>query len=184
MSLPESRKSKIAYAPKTLERINGALHMAYLLSREYSGSENANIYFRSALCEFSSINDIAKSEIDSEQPLLNTSHPLPHILKLLRNTQVHVSSFALDNPTMSLVLGIAGSTPVTCSKWIIADISEEDLLRLDAFTKNRPHYTKEDATRMIEWLNHAQSQFGIPDLIRRAIEIFIDTHEKKDSLTV
>lgn len=178
MSLTEGRAAQIAHAPECLERLNGVLSMAYLLGGEKPGSKMVGTYFRGALCEFASIDDAAASELGVRLPLLQTTFPLPHILKLLRNVQLHLTPVVLGSTPMLLELRLEPVTPVEVQRWYVSDLSAERLVKLDAFKGRKARYTADQAKEMVAWFVHAQSHLGLPDLMRRAVEDVIDRFGK------
>lgn len=166
--------------PDTLERLEGALHFAFELTNVAERDlARARLFFRAALAEYSSIEDISKRERPSLRfELRATGWPLPHILKVLRNLHVHLKSVEFRHSHQSLEFrGTRNTDPVDVVKWCVSDLSADDLLKVRAFQGSRPEYTKDQAEQLVAWFDDAQEHFGIPDLLWRAV------HDARNRLT-
>jgi hypothetical protein len=168
MVLPQELEKALQKLPRTLERMDATLWACHELGGGRSKSESA---FRTALSEYASIEDILNRELSPGQPvfrLSDTENPLPHIMKQLRNLQVHLIASKMSDHTISLWLkNVPGAEPVDITCWIIGDITDAQLLDLDAFQKG--YYTKSQATEMVNWINERQTLFGIGDIIYRGV---------------
>ena len=171
-ALPKELEAAMQKLPLTLGRMEATL-MAWsgMGSPKTGGQSKAESAFRSALSEYVSIEDILNRELPSGQlafRLLDTENPLPHILKQLRNLQVHLVASRMSDHTISLWLKhVPGAEPVDVTRWVICDLTAAQLLELDAFQKG--YYTEAQATEMVNWLNERQTLFGIGDIIYRGV---------------
>lgn len=171
-SLGDECKSDLSAFPETLSRIQGALHFAHML--RIAGEEGpeerlAGSYLRASLAEYVAIDEMAKSEFCNGFSLLKTRCPLPHILKILRNYQMHIGTTKVTEENMELLY--RGET-VEIGKWIVTDVESGHLLSLHAFKENRGRsamYSEQTAEKMVEWLNESQRTFGFPNLIYTAV---------------
>lgn len=174
MCLPREEEQRLASTPLTLDRLQSALHFANLLrcAKQEHEMMRAGAYFRASLAEFVSVQEIARVEASNWKKfeLLDTTLPLPHMLKLLRNMQIHVRTVSLKDRRMWLHLRLAvGARPVETSKWCVDDLTPEQLLELRAFKINKPQYNQEQATQLVTWFQDAQELFGVPDLVWYAV---------------
>ncbi|WP_447926815.1 hypothetical protein [Vreelandella sp. EE27] len=172
-SLDEATEKSLSEYPETLSRARGALHFAHLLrsAEEGDGREKmAGSYLRASLAEYVAIDEMAKIELQDEGFfLLDTDWPLPHVLKILRNFQMHIGTTKVTQENMQILYL---EEPFTLGKWVVTDIHTGNLLNLHAFQaskKKPPIYSEETATKMVQWLNDAQATFGFPDLIYRGV---------------
>lgn len=177
-SLDDDDRAKLATMPGTLERLEGALHFAYGLSTPegHHRERLAGSFFRAALAEYVSLDEIARIERPTPRfSILATDLPLPHILKALRNLQIHLRTTPLRADRMWLHLRLVkGEQPVEVARWCVADLTADHLMELDAFTGANPKYTREQAGKLVAWFHAAQSLFGFPDLVWRAVRDALD----------
>lgn len=175
MHLPKELEEAMRPCLRTLERMQAALSSARGMDSikpegDHSRSR-AESAFRSALIDYVSIEDILKRELPAVQPpfkLFDTENPLPHILKQLRNLQVHLVASKMSERAISLHLrNVPGAEPVDVTVWTISDLTDSQLLELDAFKEG--YYTPAQATEMVNWLNTRQTLFGIGDIIYRGV---------------
>lgn len=171
-SLEDNCRAALSAFPETLSRIEGALHFAHRL--RIAGEEGpeerlAGSYLRASLAEYVAIDEMAKAEFDNDFSLLKTRCPLPHILKILRNYQMHIGTTKVSEENMELLY--RGET-FELGKWVVTDVESGHLLSLHAFTDNRGRpamYSEQTAEKMVEWLNESQRTFGFPHLIHTAV---------------
>ncbi len=170
-SLGDEWKSALSAFPETLSRIEGALHFAHRLRIAGEGGPEerfAGSYLRASLAEYVAIEEMAKVEFGNDFSLLNTRCPLPHILKILRNYQMHIGTTKVSEENMEVLY--RGAT-FELGKWVVMDIESGHLLDLRAFKERgrKPAmYSEKTAEKMVDWLNESQGTFGFPDLIYRA----------------
>lgn len=86
--------------------------------------------------------------------------PIFHMLKLLRNYNVHVSSSKIGSHPMQITLRFDLDTEYTINKFFISNLEIDGLSRLDNVHKHRSLLPQ-----MIEVFNQAQHVWGIDNLI-------------------
>jgi hypothetical protein len=171
---PQELEEELRKLPKTHDRIRAAL-MACAEMDTKPGSDRARLKaesaFRNALTEYVAVEDTLNRElpaVKSKFRLLGTRNPLPHVLKLLRHLQTHGMANELSGITISLWLkNVPGAKPTDVPVWIISDLADAQLLKLDAFAEG--FYTPAQATEMVNWVKTRQAKFGVGDIIHRGI---------------
>lgn len=177
MKLPNALEAAISKFPQTEERIDGALMFcAHVMNcrdpeKVPAPARRTGAYFRAALAEYASIEEAFNRERPAGTPefkLLDTENPVPHILKQLRNMQIHLVASKMSPQTVSLIMkNHPGAEPVDVTIWTIKDLTAAQFNDLNAF--RRGHYTPAQAAEMVTWLTTRQSAFGIHDLIHRGL---------------
>lgn len=172
---PTELEEALRNLPRTHDRIHAALTACAAMKNSEPGSDRARrkaeAAFRSALTEYVAIEDTLNRELPAGKPrfrLHDTQNPLPHVLELLRHLQIHGMANELSDITISLWLkNVPGAEPVDVSAWVISDLADAQLLKLDAFADG--YYTPAQATEMVNWVKTRQVKFGIGDIIHRGI---------------
>lgn len=131
---------------------------------------------RAALMEFSSIEDVQlqdynEAELTNKPVKLNdTNHPLLHIFRELRNHEVHLRQSELRAISKDVLWGDVvrpqEATPLTISIWVLDGITVQSFSAL----KNARSYSKEQITKMLNWFNSSQENWGFQELLCLAIE--------------
>lgn len=176
MMLPRGIESAIKRFPETEERIDGALMFcAHIMNCEPESTPNAarraGAYFRAALGEYASIEEAFNRERPRSTPkfrLRGTENPVPHILKQLRNVQVHLAASKMSERVIALIMkNYPDAEPVNVTIWTMNDLTDAHLKRLRAFKEG--HYNRAQGTQMVNWINTRQTQFGIHDIVHRGL---------------
>ena len=133
-------------------------------------------FFRAALAEFVSIEDILRVDLTAlgnrKEPLrLNeTPNPILHIFRELRNHEIHLKHSPFFREERDMFQGHiehpADARLVRISIWILDDISVESFSLL----QNAKRYTCEERGRFVDWLNQSQAVWGIQQLFLMAVE--------------
>lgn len=169
MSLPSELEDSMQRFPRTLKRMKAVL--TNCCGIKISQPQQAENAFRAALTEFAAIEDLLNRELPEGNlkfRLLDTDNPLPHILKQLRNLQVHLEGSSIAGHQISLWLkNVPGAEPIDMLVPTIADLTDTQLLELDAFQKG--YYSQAQASEMVAWINTRQLLFGIDDVIYRGV---------------
>jgi len=172
---PRELEEELRKLPRTHDRIQAALIACAEMDNSKPGSDRARFKaesaFRSALTEYVAIEDTLNRELPAGKPrfkLHGTQNPLPHVLELLRHLQIHGMANELSDITVSLWLkNVPGAEPVDVPAWIISDLADAQLLKLNAFAEG--FYTPAQAAEMVNWVKTRQTKFGIGDIIHRGI---------------
>lgn len=166
--------SKFAVLSDLYDRACGTL---YLAARIHGKSDRSGVsdkalkqaMLRSALAEFFSIGDYIKEFYPTHgKGLWFNEHahtdPILHMLKLLRNYNVHVETSILGTKSMSVMIPAFPENVVTISVPFISNLSVEGFARVDA----APRY-KSCLQRMIDVFEEQQHIFGIDTLIMKCL---------------
>lgn len=135
-------------------------------------SEKSAAYLRAALHEFSSIEDIIKinfSDIDEKKyRICKSSNPLFHIMKLLRNYNVHVSMNKVAAKNMQVISLHDTDEIFDITVKYINNLSLSELEK----TRDSQRYSKSDLKKMINYFNNQQHEFGVCELIKQGILLY------------
>lgn len=169
--------------PLTAERALCAVHFCGRISSEmnYINVETIVLrrgYMRASLAEFVGMEEALKRDLLQRQiaaaPIQANSgtRPLLHIIRELRNFELHLHSSPLTDQIREVIWAGPSSTgtgmPFEYQGWIIDDLTERQFRQL----RNAKHYRDDDIRQLIAWFNVAQREWGIHDLLLRAIETF------------
>jgi hypothetical protein len=134
-------------------------------------------FFRAALAEFVSIEDILKVDFmalgNTKQALkLNeTPNPILHIFRELRNHEIHLKHSSFFREERDMLWGNiehpADARLVRISIWILDDFTVESFLQLNNVKRN---YIYEECCKLVGWLNESQAVWGIQQLFLIAVE--------------
>jgi hypothetical protein len=94
-------------------------------------------------------------------------NPLLHLMRELRNLEIHLTSSQLSkaNKDVTVIIFDAEHQSQT-TVWTVNDLTVEKFQEL-RYARNR--YTKEEIEKMVNWFNEAQYDWGVSDLLFRAI---------------
>jgi hypothetical protein len=168
---------------QTYDRAWGAMHFCYniagtegtLRATKENFVRAREAHLRASLAEFASMEDALERDAHAagtSLPLLrmrDLSDPLLHIIRELRNFEIHLHSSRLSSHDITAVM--SGSYPrewsetVTKPAWCIQDLTPGDFANL----RNARRYVPADVVHMLAWFNAAQKTWGIQELVRLAI---------------
>ncbi len=130
-------------------------------------------FVRASLCEFVSMEDTIKRDAPHKSPpmITDSRNPLVHMIRLLRNLEVHLHTSTLQSDNLDVQLADAQKQAVpgtghTITRWVTDPLTYADLSRLRDIEK---HYSRAALQRLVDWYNSAQVRWGLPDLIYRAV---------------
>ena len=184
MRLDDDIAAGIASLTKLSERASNAVRFAYwaggtseiLRCPESDVQQLREGCFRAALTEFASMEEVQvldyKDRGISRMPLkLNeTSNPLLHLFRELRNLEVHLRHSELRSVPKDVLWGHkdrpAEATALTISIWILDGVTPQSF----GLLRNAKHYTSDQIDQMISWLNTTQEQWGIQEIFLLAVE--------------
>lgn len=163
-TLPQPLEARLATLPHTLERLQAAVMFAEQSARQ-SEPRRAAAFLRAALAEFRSMEDMQEVDKPSSTclDLINLNDPLLHLLKLLRDLNIHEKTVktiphsvpaSFDNQSFSL------------NVFVISNLRPTDFAAL----KNRRHYSSSDLQAMITWFEKAQLHWGAGYIVRLGAE--------------
>ncbi len=178
-SIPDDLVTGLAALPETLCRAESAAsflgkqptHRWSSRPPQEDEDRKDEAFIRASLAEFVSMEDtlprdLERIGLDRKAIRLNSSpHPLLHVLRELRNMEIHVRTSQVAHFPIRVLYGVdrvPGSFTVTH----LTGITSAEFTRL----RNAACYHPNDISRMITWFNDAQIRFGITELILRGIE--------------
>ena len=181
-SLDASVVGKLSLLPETLSRAESAANF-FALKPEFKWSSHSlpedddrlktEAFIRASLAELVSMEDTLPRDLkriglnDTSIKLNDSRNPLLHIIRELRNLEIHVRTSRIGRFEKAVLIG-EDKIPIDISCDFLEDISVESCGGL----RNAKNYNPDDLKTMIGWMNQAQNEFGISELIFRAIEIF------------
>jgi hypothetical protein len=163
--------------PEIHVRLNNALRFACMISGDHQDTFRCAL-IRATLTELVSVEDVQRFLISEKRwmepsvKLDSSRHPLLCIARELRNVEVHVSSSTIAQERRNLLWGRPDAPDealdVNCAvQWI-------DNLDLNAFKKLKyfSRYDESAFDAALKWFNLAQRDWGIVELLYRAISIY------------
>ncbi len=167
--LPESIDERLAALPATRNRARGAILLAEEANTKGTQLWRQAAFLRGSLGEFRAIEFGLKEDRPEIPPerrykLTHSTNPLLHLLKLLRDFNVHHAKSSLKPGTVRASLNEhAFDFPIVT----ISDLSDDSLLQ----TRDAGEYYGVDDLRLIvEWFNESQLHWGAPRLAALATE--------------
>jgi hypothetical protein len=171
--------------PKIYDRANSSLWLM-LRNNEHWGSTNDGFdskergsaaLIRGGLAEFVSIEDITKEYFKKKIWISNSTNPILHTIRELRNVSFHVSCLTLTERSVNLsIMNQNGSVSEVSSEFIetIIKLDINDFNKLDNWQENRkPNYNEIEKKFMIETFMKVQNSIGFYELFRRTIEQYL-----------
>ena len=159
--------------PEVWNRAVGALYMLFKLQDEshqdgVTQQINAEVHLRSALVEFVGIEELLQNKgynfkIDS------LANPIFHIMRLLRNYQVHFSQLDMKNIKVDVVFMEEERTWDTL---IIDNLETEKLCELRAVRKYKT-YSPKQIEKKVAVFNEQQNRFGVYELLKDGMHFYL-----------
>ncbi|MBP7281385.1 MAG: hypothetical protein KBA66_07410 [Leptospiraceae bacterium] len=137
-------------------------------------------YLRAALMEFAILEDSLNDECilykENKFKFYNRNEPIFHLLKMLRNTQIHLRNINLGEEKYEYLWGgndEDGKPRIWQGKiYVSQDLNSSDLDEWDG--KKKKLYSEEQIAQLLTWFNLEQKSFGIQNLIYLGMNCFID----------
>lgn len=168
--LPPETEAAITALPGTAARIEMALRFCTKIAN-LEGSDEADLrlregYMRASLAELVSVEDTLKWERPQEPfELWWSQNPLLHVLRELRNLNVHLKPSKFDSREIVVRMAAPGSDDVPINIHLVRDFTVEAFKKL----RNSKRYTDQQAVDMVAWFNDFQQHWGIADAIHQGI---------------
>ena len=162
------------------DRFCGVIYMAVHVGGEsdkYFISKKAKdaSYIRASLCDFVSIEEYIKQsypDLNIENyRFYKSTNPIFHMLKLLRNYNIHLSDSTLANKSMMVRIPKDGTDDFEIQVEFISNLSIPEIRKL----YSAKDYTDQQLQKMIECFEKEQHEFGVSALI---IKSALDYAEK------
>ncbi len=171
--------------PETSARADAALRFCWYVSQgtdelhadEPRATRLREAFFRACLTEYRSMDEVLPRDLATlriSTPALKIhelSNPLVHLMKELRNFEIHLASSALTSKTIKVV-----------ARWQNTDMEHEsrvwvtEPLTVPKFNglKNASYYCAADIEAMVDWFNNAQQEWGVHHLAFLAVRTYCD----------
>lgn len=126
-------------------------------------------FLRAALAEFVSMEETLKSELklNSARRLYDYPNPLLHIMRELRNIEIHQRTGKLAQRSRDAVFSNTNDQ-ITINIYTIDPITPQQFRN----TKNAQYYDDSDIDALVAWFNNAQEQWGVAYLLVKAVNTF------------
>tara|TARA_R110000796_G_scaffold93563_1_gene198172 strand:+ start:613 stop:1311 length:699 start_codon:yes stop_codon:yes gene_type:complete len=136
------------------------------------------VHIRAALSEFVGIEEYIK-EIYPNLPKINyriykSLNPIFHLIKLLRNYNIHLSHSTLQQKSMMVKTLVDENQVFEIQIDYISNLSVSELRRLSS----AKDYSDTQLEKMVECFNKEQHEFGITTLIMKAVLDYSEQIEK------
>ena len=183
-TLPPKMKFRRKKFPELHDCLSASIYMANQIELIEEGSIHLridklrSIYLRASLNELCRAEDFCDSQNEPFK-FQDSNDPLLHMLKLLRNYHVHLSSNELSEGT---TLVKWGEDEVVYNSFIIDNLHHEDLRKLSYYSVGG--YTDEQLIKLVELFETAQRQFGIVQLLYNAtlhVQKLVTQHLQKQN---
>lgn len=167
--IPEPHEGIKGYK-EICNRFCSAIYMASRISEKagkYIITEPAMqcAYVRATLAEFCSIEECIKQlypKLDNKQYLIHKSNnPAFHLLKLLRNYNIHLSDSTLSEKSISIALACKPDIEHDMSVWYIDNLDSLAISKL----ASAKYYSIQEIEKFIEIFDEKQHEFGIAQLL-------------------
>jgi hypothetical protein len=134
-------------------------------------------YLRAALMECVAIEEVLPLDLDmrgfGEEPLriLDTGNAMLILLRELRHLHLHRVNTTFKSMSKSAVLRTRDEEKEFETKVTILTIPTADLRQLKTL-RNAARFDPDELDAAISWFTHAQSQWGIGDVVQSGIQIY------------
>lgn len=180
--LGDKRTNSLKTFGHVFERANCVLHFTAKFHSENNEIIKKGL-LRAAVSEFVSIEEVIKIDSDinniSLPPLLiiKTENPLLHIVKQLRNYNIHLGSSVIDY-TEETIRTFGTLDNINNGTGYEYEDNEAIIKNLDIIEFNKlkdaKHYTNQDKLDIIDWFNKNQIKWGVDHLIYLATLDYCD----------
>jgi hypothetical protein len=162
--------------PELRARCSAAIYMASHVGGKSTKSVISDevhkaAYIRAALSEFVGMEDVTKPLVEKkyehEISIDKCNNPLFHIMKLLRNYNIHVGSSVCSEVTFS-VIAVGEEHEINAD--VIDNLSVELLKALRA----GKHYTDTEMDRMVQYFTLEQNKLGVCNLLLKGILLYAE----------
>ena len=178
----ENTSRKLSVLTQTFDRAQSAMQLAYYLNSvetffSHADSKLRESFLRASLAEFVSmeetlIRDLKRNGITNKSIIKATdsANPLLHIVRELRNLEIHLHSSSIHTSRTKFYLPHQTEPDkdleIDLDIWFIGDISITDFKHL----RNSKRYNNNDIVDMLNWFNKSQKIYGIHEILRMAIQ--------------
>ena len=160
--------------PELYARAISSLNMLFSISKYaeregYTPEIHAASHIRLSLVEFVAIEEVMQSSGYSNFKITNSTSPLLHFMRLLRNYNVHIGSPVINKSVIDVeVFEQKWEMPVA----IIDNLSVNQFMSLRAIAHQKL-YTQEELEKMISLFNEQQARLGVYEILKCGVERLI-----------
>lgn len=157
------------------ERTRAALMFFCGVNDKNEGLKNS-AYLRAGLNEFYSIEDAAKrdfskSKLDENAPKISSSkNPLLHLMLILRHVNVHAMVSSTDIYNTSVISKFKDQEEHAWGAVVLSSPTLDDLLKSNQANK---YYCSIELEKAAKWLDEIQYVFGVGEVFRRGLSIYL-----------
>lgn len=174
-------KSKLNEFSETKERMEGCLAFCWHSSAQLPHDSEDDVedaksrqkYLRAELSEYASLEDAVVSDFESlglKRPRAMYTFPDPrlHIVRMLRHVNVHMkTSGILKKPRPAIWTSPNGPVEFNHVNYIVDNLESISKVR------DAEKYEADDLQHMIDWLELEQNEWGMPHLVFRTAELYV-----------
>jgi hypothetical protein len=179
--LPTGIENAIGTLPETSARFEGAIKFCWYVSGtpdvlytdEPKATRIREAFLRASLAEYVSVEDTLKRDLlklgikANAIEIIDLPNPLLHLMRELRNLEIHLTSSQLSKAEKAVTVTIFDAEHQSeTTIWTVNDLTVEKFQEL-RFARKR--YSKDETEKMVNWFNEAQYDWGVNDLLFRAI---------------
>ncbi|NTS77110.1 hypothetical protein HR060_09515 [Catenovulum sp. SM1970] len=164
--------------PDVYEKAVAAQYMLFKMSEEPKSQNvplqiSARAHFRASLVEFAGIEEaLIRNGYDFK--IRKLPNPALHLLRLLRNYQVHFSSINFGNKDIDIIWN---SENHSINVLVIDNITVQGLSELDA-VKRYKNYSTEQLENMVAHFNEQQSKLGVYQFVLTCMNLYLTDVER------
>ncbi|HEY8906699.1 MAG TPA: hypothetical protein VIM63_11745 [Rhodoferax sp.] len=170
---PILEKNLLRY-PETLERLGGVVHFCALMGHQTDdemtsdSTQNRRKFLRAALSEYASLDEAATIDAaaagTTAPKILALDDPRLHIVKLLRHANIHLAVSQIDRSSREATWKDQDFTfHIFYSPGIGSSIRGTD---------QAAKYRADDLSKMIEWIETEQMEWGLDHLVFKTSELY------------
>jgi hypothetical protein len=160
--------------PETLERLSGVVHFCALMGHQTGGSESSESaqdrrkFLRAALSEYASLDEAATIDAAAlgtiAPKILALDDPRLHIVRLLRHANIHLAVSQIERSSRE-------------ATWADQDFTYQifytpDIKSSIRGTDQAAKYRSDDLSKMIEWIETEQMEWGLDHLVLKTSELY------------
>lgn len=183
--IPPGLWAKLAVLPHTRNRLKNAVHFAWLVSsdevrkvKEDHREAYRQGFLLAALCHYASVPSTTRKDIEHLDPSLegfkweHLKHPLPHLLRYMRDVEVHMVPSRIHEATTDGILRWGNEEhALSMTAFVVEGL---DAKQFPTVGRKRNGYDRDEIRKAIVWFNDLQSRFGITEAIRLGVEIMAE----------
>lgn len=167
----------LARYPEALERLNGVAHFCACMGqqtddkRSREETPDRRKFLRAALAEYPSLDEAAAIDATAMgtvvPKILSSSDPRLHVVRLLRHANIHLAVSQIDRSSREATWNDQSfDFQIFYSPAIGSSIQRTD---------QAANYRASDLSKMIEWIETEQMEWGLDHLVLKTSELYANT---------